>query len=176
MAYPYPSRLWQWGVKRRARRTSPQGVLLWYFSFDLGVLFSYSAIMHHSYIVFWRNVRVASVGYFFGIIALISSYCWVIPLILLDIILWQFQHIYFRIMEIPRLSRDKYVILDRYKLTKLTAWQKIHCFYCEYANGVIAYAKAVINQMELYSCAIKHDHHPLGQDHQKDFFEREKFE
>lgn len=103
-------------------------------------------------------------------------YICIIPLVLVDIFMWQFQNIYFRIFDIPLLERKKYVILDRYKLGKLTFWQKFNCFYCEYANGIVAYAKAVVNQMELYSCAIKHEHHPLGQNHQNDFFEREKFE
>jgi len=95
---------------------------------------------------------------------------------LIDIFIWLFQNIYFRVFEIPLIHRKKYVVLDRYKLWKLTFWQRFNCFYCEYANGVVAFAKAVVNQMELYSCAIKHDHHPLGQDHQKNFFERKDFE
>lgn len=108
--------------------------------------------------------------------ALISVYVCIFPLVFIDIFMWQFQNIYFRICDIPLLERRKYVILDRYKLGKLTFWQKFNCLYCEYANGVVAYTKAVVNQMELYSCAIKHAHHPLGQEHQEHFFEREKFE
>jgi len=95
---------------------------------------------------------------------------------ILDVFLWQFQQIYFRTMQIPLIQRHKYVILDRYKLGKLSYAQRFNCLYCEYANGLVAYAKAVVNQMELYSCAIKHELHPLGQEHQKNFFERERFE
>lgn len=129
-----------------------------------------------NFVVPGRNVRVVRVNQIVGFIAAISCYICIIPLLILDAFLWQFQNIYFRIMEIPLIQRRKYVILDRYKLGKLTWWQRINCFYCEYANGIVWYAKAVVNQMELYSCAIKHELHPLGQEHQKDFFEREKFE
>ena len=94
----------------------------------------------------------------------------------MDIIIWQFQNIYFRTKEIPYVDRKKYVIIDRYKLWKLNFWQKINCLYCEYANGIVGYSKAVVNQMELYSCAIKHQIVPLGQEHQGTFFERKDFE
>ncbi len=94
----------------------------------------------------------------------------------MDFFLWQFQNIYFRTYDIPILDRKKYIIMDRYNLKKLTFPQKINCLYCEYANGIVWYAKAVVNQMELYSCAIKHSVQPLGQEHQKDFFERKDFD
>ena len=111
-----------------------------------------------------------------NIVAAISSYICIFPLILMDIFLYQFQNIYFRIFDIPHIRRRDYVVLDRYKLAKLTFWQKFNCLYCEYANGLVGYAKAVVNQMELYSCAIKHASHPLGQEHQKNFRERKEFE
>ncbi len=110
------------------------------------------------------------------IVAAISSYICIVPLVLMDIFLYQFQNIYFRIFEIPFIERKQYIVLDRYKLARLTFWQKFNCLYCEYANGLVAYAKAVVNQMELYSCAIKHVHQPLGQEHHRDFFERKDFE
>ena len=111
-----------------------------------------------------------------NVVAATSSYICIIPLVLIDMFVWQFQNIYFRTFEIPLVSRKEYVVLDRYKLHKLTFWQKFNCLYCEYANGVVAYVKAVVNRMELYSCAIKHVHEPRGQEHQKNFFERKDFE
>ncbi|MBP6921079.1 hypothetical protein KBB89_00840 [Candidatus Gracilibacteria bacterium] len=129
-----------------------------------------------NFVVPGRKAHIARINPIVGFFAGFSSYSCIIPLVILDGFLWQFQNIYFRIMEIPLIQRRKYVILDRYKLGKLTFSQKFNCFYCEYANGIVGYAKAVVNQMELYSCAIKHELNPLGQEHQKDFFEREKFE
>jgi hypothetical protein len=112
----------------------------------------------------------------YNILAAISCYICIFPLVLVDFFLWQFQNIYFKVYEIPLIDRKKYVVLDRYNLKKLTLWQKINCLYCEYANGVVGFSKAVVNQMELYSCAIKHVHQPLGQEHHRDFFERKDFE
>lgn len=51
-----------------------------------------------------------------NITAAISCYSCIVPLILVDVFLWQFQNIYFRTFDIPLLERDKYVILDRYRL------------------------------------------------------------
>ena len=138
-------------------------------------VFPYHCFMN-KYIVPGRGTHIPHTNYFMSWVALFSSYICLFPLVIMDVFLWQFQRIYFRIMEIPCIERSKYIIIDRYKLTKLTKWQKINCVYCWYANGVVGYLKAVVNQMELYSCAIKHDHHPLGQEHQKDFFERKDFE
>lgn len=112
----------------------------------------------------------------FDIIAAVACYICIFPLFMIDIFIWQFQNIYFRNFQIPLIQRSQYIVLDRFSLSKLTFWQRINCLYCEYANGLIAFAKAVVNQMELYSCAIKHVHQPLGQEHQKDFFERDRFE
>ena len=128
------------------------------------------------YIVLGKGVRIAPMSLFVSLVGTLSTYACLVPLMLVDIFVWQFQNIYFRIAEIPRIDRKKYVILDRYRLWKLTLFQKINCLYCEYANGVVGYAKAVVNQMELYSCAIKHAAHPLGQEHQRDFLERKDFE
>lgn len=130
----------------------------------------------NNFIVSGKNVHIAKPNIFFDIIASFSAYACFLPLVFLDVFIWQFQNIYFRTAEIPLIKRKKYVILDRFRLGRLSIWQRINCLYCEYANGVVGYTKAVVNQMELYSCAIKHDAHPLGQEHQKDFFDREDFE
>ncbi len=129
-----------------------------------------------NFVVPGKNAHIVYINPIITFFASISCYSSVIPLVIMDVFLWQFQNIYFRLMEIPLIQRRKYVIFDRFRLGKLTFSQKFNCFYCEYANGIVGYAKAVVNQMELYSCAIKHELHPLGQEHQKDFFEREKFE
>jgi len=130
----------------------------------------------NKYVIPGKNIRLIGAGFVMEVVGAISTYLCIIPLVLTDIFLWQFQNIYFRIKEIPLIDRKKYVILDRYMLGKLTFWQRLNCLYCEYANGVVGFSKAVVNQMELYSCAIKHAAHPLGQEHQRDFLERKDFE
>ena len=34
--------------------------------------------------------------------------------------------------------------------------QKLNCLYCDYANGVLAYASEVAGRTEWYWCPIKH--------------------
>lgn len=66
-------------------------------------------------------------------------------------------------------------MLDRYELSKLSFMQKLNCVYCGYANGIIAYGKAIVNQTEIYSCAIKHTRTPKGHEHHKGFYDWREF-
>jgi len=84
--------------------------------------------------------------------------------------------IYFTTMEIPKISKKQFVVMERWDLSKLTFWQKINCVYCEYANGILAFAKAVGNQTEIYSCAIKHRHALKQRKHEKDFYSEKLFD
>lgn len=116
-------------------------------------------------------------SFFFELISVISILSMIFPLVVMDIFLQIYQYIYFTIHEIPKVPRSKYIIMDRWKLPKLTLVQKFSCGYCEYANGVISWAKDVAGQTEIYSCAIKHWHPAYGQEeHQKRFYSYKKFE
>lgn len=68
------------------------------------------------YIVLGKGVRIAPMSLFVSLVGTLSTYACLVPLMLIDIFVWQFQNIYFRIAEIPRIDRKKYVILDRYRL------------------------------------------------------------
>ncbi len=70
----------------------------------------------NKYLVPGRNIRLATIGVIRELIGVFSTYLCIVPLILMDVIIWQFQNIYFRSKEIPIIERQKYVILDRYKL------------------------------------------------------------
>ncbi|CAN5190072.1 hypothetical protein BH09PAT1_BH09PAT1_8530 [soil metagenome] len=96
-------------------------------------------------------------------------------LILADVLIHIYQAIYFRINAIPQIKRNNYVKMGRYKLAKLTLMQKWSCAYCEYANGIILWLKAVANQTEIYSCAIKYSYPLPGQDYQTHFYEQNTF-
>ena len=65
--------------------------------------------------------------------------------------------------------------MERWDLKKLSFLQKINCVYCEYANGILAFAKAVGNQTEIYSCAIKHRHALKGHEYEKKFYPEKLF-
>lgn len=105
----------------------------------------------------------------------IAIYSMIIPVFILDIWTRIYQAIYFPINEIPRINRKDYVSFERWNLKKLTLLQKIDCVYCEYVNGTLAWTKAVGNQTEVYSCAIKHQFLAKPSDHEKDFTDPSEF-
>lgn len=96
-------------------------------------------------------------------------------LLLVHAATWLEQVIVFRTFGIPCPRQSDYILFDRAKLRRLNWIQWFGCIYCEYANGLIAWVKATINMLEVYSCAIKHNVHRDGQEHQKEFYPYEKF-
>ncbi len=46
--------------------------------------------------------------------------------------------------------------VDRHQLSYLNAIEKLHCFFCGYASGLIAYSREIIACAEQYWCPIKH--------------------
>lgn len=80
----------------------------------------------------------------------------IIPAILLDLSVSIYQFICFRIYDIPKVKRGKYIIIDRRQLKYLNIIEKINCFYCEYFNGLIAYIQEIAARTEQYWCPIKH--------------------
>lgn len=111
----------------------------------------------------------------YNLFAGISIYMMVIPLLILDVCTWWYQQIYFSIHAIPKIRRSEYVIIDRWKLPGLSMWVRFNCAYCDYANGVIAWAREVISTTEIYSCAIKNSTSLKGQEHTANYYEREIF-
>jgi hypothetical protein len=59
-------------------------------------------------------------------------------------------------------KRSEYVVLDRGDLPYLNVVQKFNCFYCGYANGVVAYAREIAARTEQYWCPIKHSRRVLA--------------
>jgi hypothetical protein len=92
-----------------------------------------------------------------------------LPMALLDVFLYVYQFICFRVYRIQRVVRSDYVILDRGDLPYLNALEQFNCFYCGYANGLMAYASEIAARTEQYFCPIKHarrlvaahSHYPL---------------
>lgn len=80
----------------------------------------------------------------------------IIPAVLLDLSVSLYQFICFKIYNIPKVKRSKYMIIDRRQLKYLNIIEKINCFYCEYFNGLIAYIQEIAARTEQYWCPIKH--------------------
>ena len=126
-------------------------------------------------IISQKDKRFRAKSIIFVPFAMFAVYWMVIPFMLLDLSLSLYQHVYFWYLGIPRIKRKDFFVYDRWELSKLSFWQKINCHYCDYINGLTAFAKAVANQTEIYNCAIKHSIKKMGQEHEVDFYEREKF-
>ena len=83
-------------------------------------------------------------------------YSLIVPIAMLDLFMTVYQNICFRVYGIPLIKRGDYVVMDRKYLEYLNIIQKVNCIYCEYSNGVIAYAREVASRTEQFWCPIKH--------------------
>ena len=83
-------------------------------------------------------------------------YSLLLPLSLLDVWVTLYQVICFPIYGISRVPRQRYFALDRHRLAYLNGIEKLHCTFCSYANGLIAYVREVAARTEQYWCPIKH--------------------
>jgi hypothetical protein len=79
-----------------------------------------------------------------------------VPFALLDLAISSFQAVCFPIYGIPKVKRRDYIIVDRHHLSYLNLIEKLNCFYCSYANGMLAYAAEMAGRVEQYWCPIKH--------------------
>lgn len=83
-------------------------------------------------------------------------YAMIIPTVLLDIIIFIYQQVVFRIFKFKFIKRSDYIIFDHQYLGYLNPIEKLNCLYCSYVNGLIQYASAIAGRTELYFCPIKH--------------------
>ena len=79
-----------------------------------------------------------------------------LPLLLLDLVASAYQAICFPVYGIPKVDRKRYLAFDRRHLAYLNALEKVHCEYCSYANGLLAYVSEIAGRTEQYWCPIKH--------------------
>jgi hypothetical protein len=83
-------------------------------------------------------------------------YGMIVPFVILDIFISIYQAICFPLYRIPKVSRRKYIVLDRHRLSYLNSIEKFNCVYCGYVNGLIAYVREIAARTEEYWCPIKH--------------------
>lgn len=80
----------------------------------------------------------------------------VIPAILLDLFATIYQWVNFRAYNIPRVKRNKFIVIDRHHLKHLNFMEKFFCLYCGYFNGVMQYVSEIGVRTEEFWCPIKH--------------------
>ena len=79
-----------------------------------------------------------------------------VPAVFMDLVVTLYQAVCFRVYGIPRVQRNKYIVIDRHSLSYLNAIEKLNCVYCAYVNGLIAYVQEVAARTEQHWCPIKH--------------------
>jgi len=89
-------------------------------------------------------------------------YGMIFPIALLDLCVTLYQAICFPIYKIEKVRRADYIVFDRTQLQYLNFFERFHCTYCEYANGLLAYATEIVARTEQYFCPIKHARKILG--------------
>lgn len=80
-----------------------------------------------------------------------------IAMIILDIFMELYHRVGFPLYGMPYINRSAYIKIDRERMPFLTWYQKIHCLYCSYANGLFQYAVAIAGATEKYWCPLKHE-------------------
>lgn len=116
-----------------------------------------------------RFLRESKIGY---IVTAPVIYSGIIPFALMDLFITVYQNVCFRVYKIPLVPRDEYVVMDRKYLQYLNWIEKLNCIYCEYGNGVLAYAHEVAGRTEQFWCPIKHARKAKGVHHRYyDFIE-----
>ncbi len=83
-------------------------------------------------------------------------YMMIIPALILDVMLFIYVAVVFRVYKFPKIRRSDYIVFDRQYLGYLNILEKINCVYCAYFNGLMNYTVAVAGRTELYFCPIKH--------------------
>ncbi len=83
-------------------------------------------------------------------------YGMVIPAIFVDVTLFIYQQVVFRVFKFQLIKRSDYMHFDHKYLGYLNAIEKLNCLYCSYFNGLMLYASAIAGRTELYFCPIKH--------------------
>lgn len=89
-------------------------------------------------------------------------YSLVIPLALLDLCVTLYQLICFPVYRIAKVRRTDFFVYDRRHLEYLNCFERFHCTYCAYANGLVAYMSEIVARTEQYFCPIKHARKVLG--------------
>lgn len=86
----------------------------------------------------------------------------VIPLLVFDLGLTVYQATCFPLYRIAKVRRSDYLVMDRHQLGYLNFFERLHCAYCAYANGLIAWATEIAARTEQYWCPVKHARKVLG--------------
>lgn len=83
-------------------------------------------------------------------------YGMVVPIGFLDLSTRLYQSVCFPLYGIVPVDRTRYVYCSRRGKNVTTLLDQFNCWYCAYANGAIAFIRAVLVETEKYWCPIHH--------------------
>lgn len=83
-------------------------------------------------------------------------YAGIIPAFILEVFLFVYQKVNFRVYKIAPVMRKDYFIYDRANLEFLNIIEKINCFYCSYFSGLLSYTTEIVGRTEQFWCPIRH--------------------
>ena len=106
----------------------------------------------------WRWLGIRPVN----LITMPIIYAMIVPLIAIDLLVSFYQYSCFPIYRIQLVKRRDYIVFDRHLLRYLNIFERWHCIYCSYGNGVVAYIREILARTEQYFCPIKHARKVLG--------------
>ena len=101
----------------------------------------------------WKYVWQRSAG---ELLTAPLIYSMIVPLLLLDGWTALYQAVCFRAYGIPPVRREDHIALDAQHLGYLNWIEKLDCYYCAYANGVLSWIREIAARTEQYWCPIKH--------------------
>lgn len=83
-------------------------------------------------------------------------YAMIIPFTFLDLMILTYQIVCFPMYKIPCVRREKYIVIDRHRLSYMNGIERLNCVYCGYVSGLIAYSREIVARTEQYWCPVKH--------------------
>jgi len=95
----------------------------------------------------------------FGLMKLVFGmpfiYALIVPIVLLDFTATLYQRVCFPIYRMPRVNRASYIQIKRKGLESLNIVDRLNCYYCSYANGVLRYVQKIAAETEKMWCPIR---------------------
>jgi hypothetical protein len=125
------------------------------------VYFESEIVRHHKQMATSVHRYIADASWQ-SLVSIPIIYSMLMPLLILDFFVYTYQFFCFPLGNIPRVKRQAYFVFDRHRLSYLNPVEKVHCYYCSYANGLLAYCQEVASRTEQYWCPIKHARRPRG--------------
>lgn len=114
----------------------------------------------------WRWLGIRPIN----LVTMPIIYAMIVPLLIIDLLVSFYQYSCFPIYRIQLVKRRDYIVFDRHHLSYLNFFERWHCVYCSYGNGVVAYIREILARTEQYFCPIKHAHRVLGTHERYQYF------